>query len=72
MDISPNQTIKRNTFGIIPADPGSAAVGLSLGANKEEEQDSIHSNGSFSEDVGCAGWGGAVGGGAWCGGTGIG
>ena len=36
-------------------DLGSAGAGLSLGANEEEEEGSIHSNGSLSEDVGCAG-----------------
>ena len=43
-------------------DPGSASAGHLSGADKEEEEESIHSDGSFSEDTG---WGGS----AWCGGT---
>ena len=36
-------------------------MGPSLGANEEEEEDSIHCDESLSEDAGCAGWGGAIG-----------
>ena len=61
-----------NSFGITPVDPRSAGAGLSLGADEEEEEDFIHSVGSLLKDVGCAGWGGAAGGDAWCGGTRIG
>ena len=39
---------------------------------EEEEEDSIHSDGSLSDDAGGADWGAAAGGGAWCGGMGIG
>ena len=35
-----------------------------------EEEESTISKGSLSEDVGRAGWGGAAGGGTWCGGIG--
>ena len=42
-------------------DLGSTGMGPSLGANEEEEEDSIHCDESLSEDAGCAGWGGAIG-----------
>ena len=51
------------------ADLWSSGVGPSRGAEEEEEEDSIHSEGSLSEETGCVGWGGVVGGGAWYGGT---
>ena len=44
-----------NSFGITPVDPRLAGAGLSLGADKEEEEDFIHSDGSLLKDVGCAG-----------------
>ena len=53
-------------------DPRSTGARPSLGADKEEEEDSIHADGTLSEDVGCASWGGAAGGSAWCSGTRIG
>ena len=43
-------------------DPGSASAGPLSGANEEEEEGSIHSDRSLSEDTG---WGGS----AWCDGT---
>ena len=44
---------------MIPTDPRSAGVGPLPGADDEEEDESIHSDGSLFEDTS---WGGAAGG----------
>ena len=52
----------RNPFGIRPVGLWSAGAKLSSGAEKEEEDEPIISDGSLSEDSDCTGEGGAAGG----------